>query len=835
MVSGQSIRRWIEGFARDVRYGLRALRRTPLATGVMVASVALGIGVATAVFTLADVMFFRPLPYRGAERLVVPYQTVAVRAGARRDTIPWSFARYEVLRASVQAFEDVGFATWVDGIVRAGDEDKPIRIEAVTPSVFTTLSISAQTGRLFEDDENTADALTTVGMISDRLWRTVFGGDSALVGNSILINGTLVTVVGVMPDGFNGFAIGADVWLPIRMMARIDPSQRWTERLASQAGTVIARMAPGLTTSHVGVQLDAALPIMNDVAPDPFAAPNAGRAVDVMMLAQARRHPLVKTILQLMGVAVLSLLLTVCANIASILLARGHARRGEMGVRIALGASQRRVGRQVLTESAILGALGLPLGVLLGFYFADGLAALRPVLPQNWILLRGTDLLAGASLAPNLRVLVFSSVLAGLATFLFGIGPAVAASRVDAARLITSDDSHASPPVRGRQLLVMAQVALATILLITAGLMTRSLRALLRTDLGFRADGVVAMHLTSMDTSAAARVLRNEFLTQVSTMPGVNGVAMARCVPYDLACVVTVGVRAIDDADASARAANVELHFVSADYFRTMSIPISAGRAFVAEDTTVGRTRVVISESAARRLFGTTAVVGKQIASSELTVGPMDVVGITRDVRFRSVEATASPALYLLAGEDAGAPRLNAMLFVRANTASGAVLSAITRAVREGAVPMGISNARQLTDIVRAETSSTQFIATVLLGFAVSAALLAGLGVYGVIAYIITQRTREFGVRLVLGANGSDLLRAMVGRGASLVAGGVAIGVVVAIAASRLIASLLYGVGSFDVATYVGVAVLVTSIGLLASFIPARRVARIDPSRALKI
>ena len=835
MVSGQSIRRWIEGFARDVRYGLRALRRTPLATGVMVASVALGIGVATAVFTLADVMFFRPLPYRGAERLVVPYQTVRVRAGARQDTVLWSYARYDVLRATVRGFEDAGFGTWVDGIVRAGDEDRPVRIEAITPSLLTTLSISPQAGRLFKDDENASDAATTVGAISDRLWRTVFGGDPALVGGTILINGTLVTVVGIMPNGFNGFAVGADVWLPLQMMARIDPSTRWTERLASQAGTVIARMAPGLTTALIQRQLDAALPIIDQTASERFVAPNAERGIGVMMLAEARRHPLVKPILQLMSVAVFSLLLTVCANIASILLARGHARRGEMGVRIALGASQRRVGRQVLTESAILGALGLPLGVLLGFYFADGLAALRPVLPQNWVLLRGTDLLAGASLAPNLRVLLFSSVLAGLATFMFGIGPAVAASRVDAARLITSDDSHASPPVRGRQILVMVQVALATILLVTAGLMTRSLRALLATDLGFRADRVVTLHLTSIDTSAAARVLRHEFLTRVSTLPGVNGVAMAGCVPFDLACVITQGIRAVDDADASARRSEVEIHSVTEDYFRTMGIGISAGRALVAEDTTVGRTRVVISESAARRLFGSAPAIGKQIAFVQANAGPMDVVGVARDVRFRSVEAATLPALYFLSGEDPQAPRLNRTLFVRSTTPTGAVTSAITRAVREGGVPIGVSNARQLIDIVRAETSSTQFIATVLLGFAVSAALLAGLGVYGVIAYIITQRTREFGVRLVLGANGSDLLRAMVGRGASLVAGGVAIGVVVAIAASRLLASLLYGVGSFDVATYVGVAVLVTSIGLLASFIPARRVARIDPSRALKI
>src|SRR5688572_26400583 len=453
----------------------------------MVGSIALGIGVATAVFTLADVMLFRPLPYRNAERLVVPYQTVIVRAGARRDTIPWSLSRYDVLRTTVRGFEDTGFAAWVDGIIRIGYEDKPIRVEAITPSLLSTLSIGAQSGRLFRADEDSPLVASTVGVISDRLWRREYGGDPGILGATVEINATPVTVVGVMPAGFNGFTVGADLWLPIRMVARIDPSPRWTERLAAQDGIVIARMAPGLTTDLIQRQLTAALPIIITTAREQFAGPGAERGVGVMLLSEARRHPLVKPMLQLMGVAVIGLLLTVCANIASILLARGHARRNELGVRIAIGASQRRVGRQVLTESTLLGALGLPPGILLGFFCADALASLRPALPHNSVLLRGTDLLAGASLAPNSTVLLFSCAVAALATLLFGIGPAVAASRVDAARLITAaGDSHASPPVRGRQFLVIVQVALATILLVTAGLMTRSLRAMLHADLGFQ-------------------------------------------------------------------------------------------------------------------------------------------------------------------------------------------------------------------------------------------------------------------------------------------------------------------------------------------------------------
>ncbi|HEX6050695.1 MAG TPA: ABC transporter permease, partial [Gemmatimonadaceae bacterium] len=337
----------LDAIRYDVRFGLRSLRRTKLATTVMVASVALGIGVATAVFTLADVMLFRPLPYRAADRLVVPYQTVLDRASARRDTIPWSVARYDVLRRSVQGLEDLGFAAWVDGIIRPDIEDKPVRIEAVTPSLLTTLSVGAQRGRVFRSDEDAADAPATVAMISDRLWRTEYAGDPSIIGRPVIINGVPVSVIGIMPPRFTGFTIGADVWLPLRMMARIDPSRRWTERLATQAGTVIARMAPGRTIPLVRRELQAVLPILNSVVAERSIAPDASLGLDVMTLAEARRHPLVKPMLQLMAAAVVGLMLIVCANIASILLARGHARRNEMGVRIAMGASGGRIGRQV--------------------------------------------------------------------------------------------------------------------------------------------------------------------------------------------------------------------------------------------------------------------------------------------------------------------------------------------------------------------------------------------------------------------------------------------------------------------------------------------------------
>ena len=437
MPSAHPLAARLDTVRQDASYALRALRRTPLASIVMVASVALGVGVATAVFTLADAMLLRPLPYEGAERLVVPYQTATVPSRASEDTVPWSFGRYNALRRVVAGFEDAGFATWLDAVVRTPDLDVPVRVEAITPTLLSTFKLHVQAGRAFGSDEDAPTTAATVGLISDRLARTHYGATAAAVGTTLIVNGTPVAIVGVMPKGFSGFTAAADLWLPVRMTARIDPSPRWTERLDGLLGTVIARRMPGVTLQSLERQLMAALPVMSQMAPERTLGAAGDRGVGVMSLQEARRHPLVKPILQLMAAAVGCLLLIVCANVASILLARGHARRGELGVRVALGASEARVARQVLTESALLGALALPIGVLLGSASASVIAELRPTLPQNWNLLRGTDLLAGASLAPNVRVLAFASAVAGLAVLIFGCGPAFGASGVDAAWLIT--------------------------------------------------------------------------------------------------------------------------------------------------------------------------------------------------------------------------------------------------------------------------------------------------------------------------------------------------------------------------------------------------------------
>ena len=826
----QWVRRQTTSFIRDLEFGIRVLARAPVATVIMVASTAIGIGMATAMFTLADVMLFRPLPYRNAERLVVPYQTLTVRSQARQDTIQWTFAQYQLLRQTVgAAFDDAGFAAWMDAIARPVEEDRPIRIEAVTPSLLSTFSLRAGQGRLLIESDDSPDAGSTAALISDHLWRSAYGGSAGVIGATMFVNRVPVKIVGIMPRGFTGFTIGADMWMPIRMMARVAPSARWTENLSKQSGTVIARAARGMTMSNLGRYLRAAYSIVNQVAPQRFVGADVDRSVGVMTLVESRQHPLVRPILALMAAAVTTLLLIVCANIASILLARGFARRHETGVRIAMGASRGRVKLAALTESALLGALGLPVGVVLAYLFASAVGDLRPPLPQNWVLLRGTDLLAGASFAPGWRMLGFATLIAAVSTLLFGIAPAVAQSRVDPARLITAGgDSHATAPMRGRKLLVIFQVALATMLLVGAGLMARSLRALLDTDLGFQSDGVVMLEVTSMDTSASARLRRSSFLAGLTSVPGIEHVATAGCVPFDLSCMFSLGVRAAESADASARPIDADLHWISPEYFRVFRIPILSGRALAAEDTTVGVAHAVIGAALARRLFGGS---DKAIGKSLILEGsdrPMTVVGVVQDVRFRSVEGAPSPAIYAIAGEEAGESQYRQTLFLRTNVGEAAALATIRNALRSSGAPMSIATARPMRDLVRDATSSTRFVALLLVGFAGAALVLAALGVYGTTSYIVAQRSREFGIRLVLGAEILELTKGLVMDGMKMIAAGTAIGGVLAFAGSRFIAALLFGVSAFDVVTLVSVVALVGIVGLAAIAVSTVRVGQID-------
>ena len=794
MIPTPPIGRWISSAAQDLRFGRRTLLRSPLASGVMVVSIALGIGVATAVFTLADVMLMRPLPFPMAERLVVPFQTVRVQSRAREDTVAWTFARYDLLRQAARGLDDVGFAAWTDAIVQLPTEDRPIRLEAITRSLLTTFSLEPQTGRVFDVGEDDATNPTTVAMISDRLWRSAFGASPDLVGSTIHVDGAPIRVVGIMPPRFTGFTVGADIWLPLRMMARIDPSARWTERLAAQSGTVIARMAPGITTKTLGKYLDAALPLIDDIATDRFVAEKIDRGIGVTTLADARRHPLVKPILELMAAAVIGLLAIVCANIASILLARGHARRGEMGVRIALGASPRRVARQVLTECALLGLFALPCG-----FSSDGSAPMRwrtfgrrcPRIscccagPISW---RGRPSSRTCACCSSDRSSPRSRQFSSRSG---RRSPRLASTPRSSSRRPAICTRRR--PVRGRQLLVVSQVALATILLVSAGLTLRSLDALLRVDLGFRPEGVVTLRDR----------LRRHLGVGTHPAPGSHhtslidarrdGVATSGCVPFDLACVVTLGVHALGGQGGD-RPIDAELHDVSTGYFRAMGISLVSGRLFADEDSTIDRVLVVISESAARQLYGSAPAIGKQIMFDQPGAKRMDVIGVVRDVRFRSVDAAASPAVYTLAGEDAHAPRFTTTLFMRTRMTGTATAATVANEIRSSEAPMSVAGVRTMTEIVSAETSPTRFVAMLLLGFAVTALLLASLGVYGVIAYTVTQRTKELGLRIVLGADDRGLVLAMLMRGSALVATGLGAGVVVAVATTRLVSSFLFGI-----------------------------------------
>jgi putative ABC transport system permease protein len=829
---------WLDSLRQDLRFAVRSLGRTPLFTSVAALSLALGIGATLAVFTLANVMLLKPLPFDAPEQLLVAFQTRPGAVAGHSDTLRWPFAKYERLRRLVPEIEDAGFSTWQDVTIPTAVGAERVRAEIVTASMLTMLRVKPAFGRTFLGDEDMPNAASSVGMVSFRLWRRQFASDPGMVGSKIQINGVPITIVGVMPLEFTGFVSGADVWLPLHVMARVQPGSRWSGRLAEQVGTIVvrARSAGEADLSALRLRLRAAARELSSMVPDPGSA-GGELSADVISLAKARRHPMVEPLLILLAIGVGAVLLIVCANVAGLLLARGRARQGEMAVRIALGARPSRIVRQLMTENVVLAFLGTLPGILVAYWGAVALAQLRPQLPQTFVLLRGTDLLAGASLAPDWRFYAAASALALVVALLFGAAPALAAARTAIGEMLKSAGRHKGHwKAGGRRAIVAGQVALATMLLVGAGLMVRSLRAIARTDLGFDPRGVIVVGVSSSDTTAAGRARRQAVLDEIGTLPTVEVAGVASCRPFDRECsfsmpVAGVGAIALDPA----RAPELDVHLVSPGYFDAMRIPVVAGRELGMAEMTGESRGVLISESAARLLWKDRQwVPGRTVMARGPGQEPSEVIGVVADVKFASVEKTPRAALYMtqaLAGEGA---QYTATVYVRARAISGALLSLIQQAIQRGDPTAAISSMTSATDLVRGATSSTRFVATLLVVFAAIAAFLAMLGIYGVLAFMVAERGREISIRIAFGAQPRWLVGDVLRQSALLTGAGLGVGIIGALGASSVLSSFLYGVARADALTYVTIVVVVTGVGLLAAFVPAKRVTTVNVAALLR-
>ena len=832
---------WLDAALQDARYAMRSLRKSPAFATVAVASLALGIGATTAVFTLVNAMLLRPLPFPEPGRLAITFQTVTPGVFFAVDSVPWTYQKYLRLRAMVPAFADAAFSSWDEYNLRrtgtAADSPRPAertRAELVTTNLFPTLGARAMLGRTISASDSIPLSTGAVAVLSEGLWRRYFGADSGVLGATAVLDRIPVTIIGVMSASFTGIREGAELWVPSKAISDL-ASPRQREQLRNGMGTVIARLRPGVPLASANAQIVAATRAINAALPPPrFGPRKATWSGGAIGLAEARRHPLIRPLLAVLSIAVGGVLLIVCANIAGLLLARARAREAELGVRIALGAGRGRLVRQLLTESVVLAVLGALPGLFLGYVGAATLARVRPTLPPNYVLLRSVDLLEGVSLAPDWRVLTFVTAVTVVVGLLFGAAPAVAASRTSIAELIKVAASRGGTTrARGRRMLVAGQVGLATTLLIAAGLMIRSVRSLLRSDVGFDGTGVVVMRLSGGDTTAAAKLRRSDMLARVAALPGVDAAASHNCLPFSggecvMAPLATLDGRAVERDEFPP----IEVHVASRDYLRVLRIPLRAGRWFDARETPGRRTAVVVNETAARLLWRSGSPVGRRISMFDVDTPPIEVIGVVADVKYDAIDAPARPAVYIDSGQsdDIG----GSVLIARARGDAAQAIPAIRRVVAETDPTLAIHGVTTGSELLARAASSTQFVTTLLTGFGIGAALLAALGVYGVLSYLVSQRRREFGVRMAIGAQPSSVLALVLKQGALLTALGLLLGVGGAIAATGLLRTFLFGVAPADVVTYTVIVALMGLAGVFATLIPALRATRVDPVIALR-
>jgi putative ABC transport system permease protein len=798
---------------RDIRYSFRTLLRAPLFTVVVVATLALGIGANTAIFSVVNAVLLEKLPYPDADRLVTVWHDVTKTGGALGNREWLNYPTYQDLRDEPGLFSAVGVWTgW--GPTLTGVED-PVVLQGagVSHEMFSdVLGVRPALGRGFLPSDD-VEGSEGVVLLSWGLWQSRFGGASDVVGRSINLSETPYTVVGVMPEGFSPpFAPGAQLWRALGASGAQDCGRGCFGMRA------VARLAPGVSMAQARTHLAALATRLEEAYPE--TRTNVG--LSMFGLRDDLTREASRPLWVLLG-AVGFVLLIACTNVANLLLARGAAREGELAVRVALGAGRGPIVAQMLTESLVLSILGGGAGLALASWATDALLKLAP---------------AGA--VPRLDtvgmsgpVLAFTAGVTVLTGLLFGLVPAWRASRQDVRTGLHATGRGASGGLRLRSALAVTQVALALVLLVGAGLLIRSFQRLNGADLGFSTQGVMAMNVTTRYADGAERrAFYQALLSRLSGLPGVEAAGAVSALPmagYDGDATFR-----IEGEPPPERGVNQAawVRPVTDGYFETVHLALMAGRGFRPGDDADGDRVVVINQTMARQYFPEGDALGRRIAfgsSDEPTW--RTVVGIAHDVRQFGVREPARPAVYLPYRQVSFAAMF---VVVRTDGDPTSLVPDMREAVSGLDPSLAASNVQPLQTYVDASLAPDRFVTSLLTLFALVALLLSAVGIYGVVSYGVTRRMREMGIRVALGAEGADVLRLVV-RGALVMAGtGVALGMVGSLALGKMVAGLLYDVPPTDPVTFLATAAILGGVAVLAAWMPARRAMRADPVSVLR-
>ncbi len=796
---------------RDSRYALRSLCRSPGFTVTTLLSLTVGLGASLAVFTVADNLLVRPLPYRNASRLVMIWEAER-RSDNNRNVV--SPANYLDWKAQNDVLDGIAAFTPVRAVLTDQSRTEEFREQSVTADFFPLLGIYPLRGRLFtsEEDRDPGQVL----LISYRLWQSWFGGDGHIIGRKVQLNSLPVTIIGVLPPNFYFLDRKVDLWGPLGL----NPAQDY-RRTSGRWLMSVGRLRPDVKLSQAQAHMTALAKRLEQAYPE-F---NRNWTIHLEPLRDALFHE-AKTPLLVLLTAVVMLLAVACANVANLLLARYSSRSQEIAVRASLGAGRWRIVRQLLTESVLLGMAGALFGVIFARWAISGLLALAPEdLAQSAITVHG-----------DLRMVVFAVALSLVTGILFGMAPALVASRFDLVSALRGHSRFGSGR-RLRSWLVSAEVAISVVLLIGGTLLFRSLVGLETVKTGIDPSNLLTFRVSLLDARYEKARSRTQFLErvldQLRHLPQVRAASAAGCVPFTGGCYGTsVNIEGPPPAKPG-EALSASIQIVMPGYFHTLGIPLKSGRDFTAADTVpTSPYRFMINEAFVKQYLRGEQPLSKKISVVMENQNPYgEIIGVVADARELSIDREAEPTVYYVHSHlsDPG------MYFlVRVNSNPLGLAEPARRIIQRLDPSLPIADVRAMEQVLGENYSRQRFSAWLLSGFAGVALTLAAIGIYGVMAYSVTARTREFGVRAALGADASSIIVLVLRTGVQPMLVGLLFGVGAAVAASSLLKSLLFGIAPHDPLTFAVVPSFFAAVALLAGIVPARRAAQLNPMEALR-
>jgi putative ABC transport system permease protein len=802
-------------FLQDLRYGVRMLAKHPGFTIVAVLAIALGIGANTTIFSCVNALLLHPFSFANQDRLMKIWERLPDGAVKRSSVAPGNYADW---RDRNQVFEQM--AAFSPRAFNLTDGDEPERVAGarVTPSFFTVLGVSAAQGRTFSDEEGQLGH-EQVALIKQSLWERRFASDPNAIGRQIMVDGKSYTIIGVLAPDFSFPLNGSEVWIPLAL----DPKEQ-LER-GSHYLQILGLLKPGITKAQAQAEIDT----ISRPAQQQFPETNAGRSGFVEGLDESYTRGSRIYLIVLMG-AVVFVLLIACANVANLLLVRATSRQKEIAVRMALGGSRWRLIRQLLTESILLSAIGGALGLLFSVW---GIEFVRNGMPPGF-----TQFIPGwDNLQLNTPVLLFTLIITLLTGAVFGLAPALQATRLNLNEALKESGKGTSSGAsrnRLRSILVVAEVALSLVLLVGAGLMIRSFMHLISANLGVKPENVLTMELSISRLKYPDEQHRVNFYEQLmdrlQNLPGVQKAGAINYVPMGRSNTSSNFRIADQPAPPKGKEPLADFQVVTRQYFEAIGTPLLQGRTFTDQDKKESPRVLVINERLAKRYFPAGDALGKRLIFNDED-GPVEIVGVAADVKNEDLEDEPNLTVYVPYNQQ---PWWSMAVIVRTDAEPTQIASAVRNEVRAIDQELPVYNVRTMQQVID-ESVSPKRLATFMLGFfAFAALILAAIGIYAVMAYSVTSRTHEIGIRMALGAQPRDILRLVVGHGLFLTLIGVGLGLLGAYGLTRVMTEMLSGVSATDPLTFIALPLLLSSIALLACLIPARRATKVDPMIALR-